>query len=263
MKTVLALTIVQFFCIFSCSFSYGYILPLEAVLNKTVSLSGTQIFTVEQDVIFNFDAEDLVIHETWLIEGDKNLKLTAVGQGPLKDLFRLVTVYNSKSKTTLFGKTKQTETTNPDFFERYISVRSADSFKNYLAQLSVAPTIRLSRAAGTTAFAIGQPSSSGIGNPQIWIDQDSFQLRKIHFLSENEVSFEDYGTYGKIIQYPKTKKVSWGQQTITIKVRQVSLKNSATLASFYPQKLDQPSEITLTSKGNAGLIIQDFYKRFR
>ena len=267
MKTVTVLTIVQWFCVFFCSLlgslSYGYILPLDIVLNKSVMNSGNQIFTVEQDVIFSFDAEDFVIRETWLIEGDKNLKLTAVGTGPLKDLFRLVTIYNSKSKTTLFGKNKQTVLTSTDFFERYISIRSVDSFKNYLSLLSVAPSVRLSRASGTTAFAIGEPSTSDLGQPHFWIDQNTFQVRKIHFLSESEARFEDYNLYGKTINYPKIKKVSWGQQNVTIKVRQVSLKTNATLASFYPQKLDQPSEITLSSKGNVGLVIQDFYKRFR
>lgn len=267
MKTVTVLTIVQWFCVFSFSLlgslSYGYILPLDVVLNKSVLNSGNQIFTVEQDVIFTFDAEDFIIHETWLIEGDKNLKLTAVGAGPLKDLFRLVTIYNSKSKTTLFGKTKQTVLTNSDFFERYISIRSVDSFRNYLSLLSVEPSIRLSRAGGTTAFAIGEPSTTSLGKPQFWIDQNSFQIRKIRFLSESETSFEDYAIFGKTIYYPKTKKISWGQQNVTIKVRQVSLKTAANLASFYPQKLDQPSEITLSSKGNIGVVIQDFYKRFR
>ena len=267
MKTVSVLTIVQWFFVFCvCLFenqSYGYILPLDVILNKSVAQSGNQIFSVEQDVIFTFEAEDFVIRETWLIEGDKNLKLTAVGLGPLKDLFRLVTVYNSKSKTTLFGKTKQTVLTNSDFFERYISIRSLDSYKNYLALLSVAPTVRLSRAAGTTAFAIGEPSTSDITTPHFWIDQNTFHTKKIRFLSESEVSFEDHTLYGKTIYYPKTKKVSWGQQNVTIKVKQVALKTGANLSSFYPQKLDQPSEITLSSKGNAGIIIQDFYKRFR
>lgn len=238
-------------------------MPLETVVKKTVALSGNQIFTVEQDVIFKFGAEDFVIRETWLIEGDKNLKLTAVGVGSLKDMFRLVTIYNSKSKTTLYGKTKQTELTNSDFFERYLTVRSPDSFKNYLSLLSIPASIRLSRAGGATAFAIGEPSTPDIGKPHVWIDQDTFQLRKLRFLSESEVSLEDYAMYGKGFRHPKTKKIAWGEQNVLIKVRGVSTKTNATLSSFYPQNLDQPSEITLASKGNVGLVIQDFYKRFR
>ncbi len=258
MKTVMVLTIVQWFC----NFSYGFILPLETVLSKTVALSGNQIFSVEQDVLFKFGAEDFVIRETWLIEGDKNLQLTAVGLGTLKDSFRMITIYNGKSKTTLFGKTKQTQLTNSDFFEKYLSVRSAESFKNYLNLLSIQPAVRLSRASGASAFAIGEISPPETSKPQLWIDQDSFQVRKLRFLSQSEVSFEDYETFGKL-PYPKTKKVSWGEHTATIKVRQVTTKVKANLASFYPQNLDQPSEVLLTSKGDVGLVIEDFYKRFR
>jgi len=259
MKTVMVLTIVQWFC----AFSYGFVLPLDTVLNKTVALSGNQIFSIDQDVIFKFGSADYVIKENWLIEGDKNLKLVATGQGPLKDLFRLVVIYNSKSKTVMFGKNKHSELVLSDFFERYLSIRSIDSFKNYLKWLSIAPLMRLSRADGSTAFAIGEPSDPDIGKPQLWIDQDTFQIRKLRFLSEAEVSFEDYAVYGKKISIPRTKKVSWGDHSILIKVRNVSTKTGASLSSFYPQTLNQPSEDLLASKGGIGLVIQDFYKRFR
>ena len=116
----MVLTIVQWFC----SFSYGFILPLDTVLTKTVALSGNQIFSVEQDVIFKEAGEDFIVRENWLIEGDKNLKLTAVGLGSLKDLLKLTFVYNSKHKTSLVGKTKTSENVSSDFFERYLSIRS-------------------------------------------------------------------------------------------------------------------------------------------
>ena len=258
--------IVQCFCFFSLSlasgYAYAYTLPLEAVLTKTVALSGNQIFSVDQDVMFKIGSDDFLIKETWLIEGDKNLKLTAVGHGRLKELFRLVTVYNSKTKTTVFGKSKQTQLASYDFFERYLSIRSMDSFKTYLSWLSVSSLIRLSRAGGASAFAVGETSPPDIGNPHIWIDQDSFQLRKMRFLSQAEVSLEDYEQHGNI-SYPKIKKIAWGEQKATIRVTKINLKTGATLSSFYPQKLDQPSEISLTSLGNSGLIIQDFYQRFR
>lgn len=241
--------------------AFGFVLPLQSALKKSVALSGNQIFSVDQDVIFKSDAEDLVIKENWLIEGDKNLILTATGQGSLKDLFKLVIVYNSKSKTMMIGKNKQSELVNNDFFERYLSIRSVSSFINYLNDLSVAKTIRLSRVGGVPALAIGEPSTN-ILKPQFWIDQENFQIRKIRFPSETEVSFDDYAVFDKI-SYPRTKTINWGTQSATIKVRQVSTKVKANLTNFYPQKLDQPSEMNLTSKGQIGLTIQEFYTRFR
>ncbi len=258
MKTVMVLTIVQWFC----SFSYGYILPLDAVLTKTIANSGNQIFSVEQDVIFKAGAEDFVVKEAWLIEGDKNLKLVATGQGPLKELLKLNIIYNTKTKTMNSGKNKITEAATADFFERYLSIRSLDSFKKHLAELSITPSVRISRAAGAVAFAIGEPSPAAAPNPQMWIDQDSFLIKKLRLPSGAEVNYEDYTAY-KQIQYPKIKKIDWSGHTVLIKVRQVSLKTSAALSTFYPQNLDQPSEINLSSKGDTGLFIQEFYKRFR
>lgn len=252
------LTIVQFVC----SFSYGFIIPLDAVLTKSVALNGNQIFAVDQDVIFKSGSEDFVIRENWLIEGDKNLKLTATGQGALKDLFKMTVVYNSKTKTTMNGKNKISEYVSADFFERYLSIRSTESFKKYLAELTVVPNVRLSRAAGSIAFAIGEPSPANTLHPQIWIDQDVFEMRKIRLPSSAEISFDNYEVF-KTIHYPRAKKIAWAGHEIVIRVRQVSTKTKASLSSFYPQNLDQPSEVNLVSKGELGLFIQDFYKRFR
>ncbi|MFZ3231821.1 MAG: hypothetical protein WA160_16565 [Pseudobdellovibrio sp.] len=236
-------------------------LPLDTALTKAVALSGNQIFSVDQDVIFKGDSEDYLIKENWLIEGDKNLILTATGQGALKDLFHVVIFYNSKNKTIMQGKNKLTSNVTTDFFERFLSIRSLTSFKNYLSDLTIAKTIRLSRVAGSPGLAIGEPSTNSL-KPQIWLDQETFQIRKIRFPSETEVSFDDYAAYDKIT-YPKTKTITWGHQTALIKVRQVTTKVKANLANFYPQKLDQPSEINLSSKGQLGLTIQEFYTRFR
>jgi hypothetical protein len=257
MKTALILTIVLGFY----NFSYGFVIPLQPALKKAVALSGNQIFSVDQDVIFKSDAEDVVIKENWLIEGDKNLILTATGQGSLKDLFRVVIYYNSKNKTMVIGKNKQSEVVSNDFFERYLTIRSVASFANYLTDLGVAKNIRISRVAGSPSLAIGDPSTNFL-KPQVWLNQDTFQIRKMRFPSEAEVSFDDYAQYDKM-SYPRLKVVSWGHQTVTIKVRQISTKVKANLTNFYPQKLDQPSEINLISKGPIGLTIQEFYTRFR
>ena len=258
MKTFILATIVQL----TSLFTFAYVMPLEVVLKKNTALSGSQIFSVEQDVTFKDAVREYVIRENWLIEGDKNLKLTATGLADLKDSFRFVAIYNNKNKTMVSGKNKITQPNNIDFFERYLAVRSVDSFKNYLAALSIAPNIRLSRAGGAVSFAIGEASSLDALKPQIWFDQDEFFLRKIRLPGQAEISFHDYATFG-LIRYPKTKLVSWAGHVVQIKVRSVSTKTGATLNAFYPQNLDQPSEVLLTNRGPAGAVIEEFYRRFR
>ena len=81
--------------------------------------------------------------------------------------------------------------------------------------------------------------------------------------SEAEVEFSEYVEYGAA-QYPNTKVVTWAaDKSAVIKVVKYSAKTGATIKSFYPEVIDSPSEINLSSKGALGTKIEEFYKRFR
>lgn len=258
MKTFFALTIVQLFV----QYSYGFVPPLEMLLKKNVNLSGSKIISVEQDLFFKEGSSEATIHESWIIEGDKNLKLIATASGDLKDFFKIVAVYNGKYRSVLIGKNKSTDFYGKDFFEKYLSVRSADSFKNYLKDLQIAPSVRLSRANGTISYAVGEPSAETL-KPQIWIKQDSFELQKIRLPSEAEITLEDQTNVSPLLSYPKTKKVEWAGKTVLIKVRSITDKTKFKLSDFYPQNLDQPTEVHLANKTPLSQTIEEFYKRFR
>jgi hypothetical protein len=259
MKTFLILTIVQTISLFS----YGFILPLDLILQKNVSANGNQVISVEQDVFFKDGAQELAIHESWLIEGDKNLKMTATGLGELKDSLKIVALYNGKNRTIVVGKNRQTEVVGPDFFEKYLSIRSVDSYKTYLTELHITPSVRLSRASGAIAFAIGEPSTPNALKPQFWIQQDNFHLNKIRLPSAAEVAFDDYLTIGTQLNYPKTKRLNWAGKSVLIKVKSVNDKAKVPASTFYAQNLDTPSELLISNKNTMGLMIEEFYKRFR
>lgn len=259
MKTFLALTIVQLFS----QLSFGYILPLDLILEKSAALSPNQIISLEQDVIFKEAAAEAVIHETWLIDGDKNLKLTAIGQGDLKESFRLISVYESKNKTYVLGKNKVTEPVGTDFFEKYLLITSVAAFKSYLNALTIPQSVRYSRADGEIAYAVGESSSVGNLKPQFWISQNSFQIKKIRLPSEAEVSFSDYGNYSNKFEHPKIKKVDWSGKAVSIRVRSINTKPVATTTQFSSSSLDQPSDFALSNKSHLYSTIEEFYKRFR
>lgn len=259
MKTFLTLTIVQTISLFS----YGFILPLDLILEKNVATSGNQIFAVEQDVFLKDGIREVAIHESWQIEGDKNLRLTATGLGELKDVVKFVAIYNGKTRTTMVGKNRVTNPAPTDFFEKFLSVRSVHSFKTYLAELAVDPNVRFSRADGSIAFAIGSASPVGSLKSQIWFQQDNFQVRKIRFPSESEATFSDFSEVNPKLVYPKTKKIEWSGKTATIKVKSVVDKTKIPISNFYPQNIDIPSEILVSNKNSTGALIEDFYTRFR
>lgn len=261
MKTFLllpALTIVQFISVFA----HAYILPLETILHKTSGLSGNSIVAIEQNVIFKDGNKDFIIKEEWLIEGDKNLKLTATGTGELKDLVRVHYLYNNKKRTQLIGKNKSVTDVTPELFEKFLAIKSTDSFVNYIKDLGIAPKVRMSRANGSISFAIGEPSTDRALSPQIWIDQDFFHINKIRFPTESEIEFSDFRDYNTI-HYPELKIVAWSDKSVVIKVMKVSFKKTASIKNFYPNMLDQPSEILVSNLGPLGQKIDEFYKRFR
>ncbi|MBY0554246.1 hypothetical protein K2P97_06935 [bacterium] len=261
MKTCLllfSLTIVQFFS----SQSRAYILPIETILGKTAARAGNSIISIEQDVIFSEGSKNYVIHEEWLIEGDKNLKLTATGTGELKDLFKAHYIYNNKNRTQIVGKNKIVNETSREFFEKFLAIKSGDSYLTYLKDLGIAQKVRLSRADGSICFAIGEASTDKALSPQVWIDQDFFRLKKIRLPSEAEIEFSDYKEYGNL-NYPDVKHIDWADKSATIRVTKVSTKTGEKITAFYPETLTEPSEIMLSSKGAVGMKIEEFYKRFR
>jgi hypothetical protein len=259
MKTFLTLTIVQTISLFS----YGFILPLDLILEKNVATSGNQIFSVEQDVFLKEGMREVAIHESWQVEGDKNLRLTATGLGELKDVVKIVAIYNGKTRTSMIGKNRVTHPAPVDFFEKFLSVRSVHSFKTYLNELSIDPSVRFSRADGSITYAIGQASPVGSLKPQMWFQQDNFQVRKIRFPSEAEATFSDFAEVSPKLIYPKMKKIEWSGKTAIIKVKSIVDKTKIPISNFYPQNVETPSELLVSNKNTMGALIEDFYTRFR
>lgn len=261
MKTfllVLTLTFVQLYS----DFGNAFVLPLDTVLLKTSANTGRNILSVEQDVIFKLSGKEYRVREEWLIEGDKNLRLTATGMGELKENLKLSYLYSGKNKTQIQGKNKITSEISREFFEKFLSLKSVDSYQAALKEISVAPKIRLSRAAGSICFAIGEASSGSALSPQIWIDQDFFRLVKMRMPSDAEIEFTDYKDYGGA-QYPSSKTIRWGSASVAIQVTKVSLLPASSVKLFYTDSLSLPSEISMANKGSAGEKIEEFYKRFR
>lgn len=244
------------------SLSFSYIPPIGFILEKSAKTTGKEIFSIDQDVIFNVLGEEVIIKENWLVEGDKNLKLSAYGQGSLKQNVSIHTVYNSKVKTQFLGSTRQSVALTTDFFQKYFFIRSAGSFTSYLSDLSILPEVRLSRVDGRIGYAIGKPTETRY-HPQIWIDQEEFMVRKIRLPSETEVELSDFHEVKPGFQIARTQKITWGGVTATVKVMKVTPKPKESLNAFYPQYLDTPTVLNFTEASAMTEVITNFYKRFR
>lgn len=244
------------------SMAFGFVPPIAFILEKSAKTTGKEIIAIEQEVHFEAAGEEATIKETWLVEGDKNLKLTAFGHGAFKQNINFTAIYNGKFRTIFAGKSRQTTGLTSDFFQKYLFIRSAASFNNYLNDLSISPEVRLSRVDGRVGYAIGKPTESKY-KPQVWIDQDEFMVRKIRLPSETEVLLSDYVEFKPGFFIARTQVITWGGITATVKVMKVTPKPKETLNAFYPQYLDIPSEITFAQQTPMTEVINSFFKRFR
>jgi len=240
----------------------AYVPDINFILDKSTSTTGRQIISIDQDVIFKVGTEEAIVQETWFIEGDKNLKLVARGKGSLAQNINLHYLYNAKNKTSMMGKNKITNSISNDFFQKLLFIRSSAAFKNHLIELSIKPDLRLSRADGRISFAIGQPSAAYL-NPQIWIDQDDFVIRKIRLPSGAEIELSEVVMVFKDLWIAKSQLVHWDGHLVQIKIKNISLRLNMTLSGFSPQNLDQASEVNFVNKNSLNETIDQFYKRFR
>ncbi len=252
------LTLVQLFSIPS----QAYILPLENILQKSAATAGNSILNIEQDVQFKEGSKVYTIKESWLIEGDRNLRLTAKGTGELKDAVNLNFVYNNKNRTRLAGKNKTAQVAGADFFEKFLAIKSKDSYYAYLKDLGIGENVRLSRAGGLICFAIGNESNPGDLHPQMWIDQSSFRLIKLRFSGGAEVEFTNHLEKDGV-HYPRQKTISWDGKTVTITVTKVAIAKNTSIKSFYPDSLEFSSSLIPGAAGPAATALEEFYQRFR
>lgn len=252
------LTLVQLFCIPS----KAYILPLENVLQKAAATAGNSILSIEQDVQFREGGKVYTVKESWLIEGDRNLRLNAKGVGELKDSVNLNFVYNNKNRTRLAGKNKTSQPAGADFFEKYLAIKSKDSYYAYLKELGIGENVRLSRAGGLICFGIGNESNPGDLQPHMWIDQESFRLLKLRFSDGAEAEFGGHIEKDGV-HYPRQKTISWDGKSVTINVTKVAIAKNTNIKSFYPDSLEFSSSLIPGAAGPAAATLEEFYQRFR
>lgn len=258
-KTALAFVLAS---LLGLSSSYGYVPPLDFVLTKTTSQTGRKIFSVEQEVTFKVNDETAKFDETWLIEGDRNLKVQVKGQGLYKTSFIYNALYNNKNRTTVKNKNKQTDVIGTDFFEKIIYARSKDSLAKYLNEIGVSSNVKLSRASGIVTYLVGEPSVDKL-NPHLWIGQDDFVIRKIRLPSEAEITLSDVTYPANNMAIAKTQVIKWGGVEITVKIKKITLKPQETISSFYPQNFTLPTEMNFVNKSLLTSAIETFYSRFR
>jgi hypothetical protein len=264
--------------------AFAYIPPVRSILEKVSDNAGNGTYVIEQEVQLNTGLDPVYLKETWVVENEKNLKVTVTGTKEYKDLVKMQFVYVGGQKWQLVDGKRESTKIPEEFAEKYFNTRNTESLISSFQNLKILPSplphrktltkdgkpekpetepfLRLSRTEGVINYALGTPTPAGAKelNPGVWVEQDAFVIRKIRFPTQSEITAESYASFARGLNFPKTRTIQWGSNTVYLRVLNVSGKANE---SFQPSSVEIPRTIRVANNPAVQSMIEEFYTRFR
>lgn len=264
------------------SFAQAAIPPSAMILQRLSENAGNGSYTIEQELQFNTGAEPLTVKETWNVDSDKSLRVTAVASKENKELLKIQVLYLNGQRWILREGRRESAPYPRDFFERLMFSRTPEEATQTLAQWKILPHpqatkkkpakkaadvdhdpepfMRLARTGGVIAwnFGPGSASSSDI-QPGLWVEQDAFVIRKVRLPSNAEMTAENYTAYTRGLFMPKDRTIRWGNQSVAIHLLSVNGKSKPNTMNA----LDSEWRVQGLQGQPALTTIEEFYTRFR
>lgn len=247
------------------------------ILDRVAENSGKGVYQIEQEVQFENGQGSLSLKETWLIESENSMRLTVTGMKELQDKVFFQVIYSGGNKSSSQGNQRVTT----DFIERYFHFRSGEGLAQAMIQLKIVPSsifakravrnlkdtdykpepfVRLSRTGGVINYGFGPLSpESGDPAPGLWVEQDQFVITKLRLPTLAEVTANRYTGYSRGLQFPKSRTVTWGKNSVQLQTLSVVGKTKDAMKTL-PKGTE--TRVGLTGQP-AEAIIQEFYSRFR
>ncbi len=284
--------LVSFLAISLLAFSaWAYIPKTRMILSRAIKNSGSQTYQVIQEVHFKTETDALVVKELWTVIDGKTLRLKATGGTTLSDQWEFNAIYKDGRRFVFEGDDKvHNYPQSVEFAEPYFHFRKLDNLLYQLIRIDVLPNTilkpnqpayslnqvkyepepyaRLSRVSGYIAYAFGQPTPAGsdVSLPGVWVEQDSFLLRKLRFKSQAEVQANKYQSYNSGLKLPKDRTITWNNNAVFIRtISAKSLGSRSSLQSrFQPNTLlSLKKTISSDRREPRNALIKEFYARFR
>lgn len=266
--------------------AFGYIPPTRMILQRTAENSGSGVYTIEQEVQFTNGQDSLLLKESWQVENDRTMKLTVTGTRELKDQIQMQFLYAGGQRWNLNNGTRASTRISDDFLEKFFHFRSSELLANALTHAKIVPAgimakkplpkavenikyqpeeyVRLSRTGSVVNYAFGMPSPpEGAAYPGLWIEQDQFLIRKLRLATQVEVTADNYNQYARNLNFPKLRTIRWGQNSVTLRVTNVSNQKTASANQFQASTLSTNLKLDGLSGQPAREAVLEFYSRFR
>lgn len=266
------------FTLLSTLAAYAYTPKLITILTKISTNNGTnQGLIIKRNL--QLKDEGIMWQEVWTIAHADLMKLEVKGTNPDKSTWDAEIVYKDGKRTTAtVDGTPKSFPLSSEFFEPLLHFRSSRALASKLMTLQVLPTwassqlseresssakqqdfIVLDRLKGAIVYAMGANNSKNTQlPPRLWVEQDSFEIKKFRMGSQIEVEFENYKKYDSDkIKQPAVQTIFWKNATVVIENTSVEIVPAGKIANAF--KLQKGTAAQLPTNEN----IKEFYSRFR
>jgi hypothetical protein len=268
----------------ACS-AHAYVPSSQFIFSRVAAQHGKGTYLIEDEVTIKEGADTSTVKENWVVIDGGEMRLSAVGDGAR--LFRIM------KKNRLFwvdetGSERSTEIPQGNIMRSLLTRNSVDEKRIFVnwgvlppevfrekklskdvkeLHIESEPFVRLGRISGAVTYAYGTPAPvEGAAAPGLWIEQDQFNIRKLRTPDQGEVYLNDYGSFSKGLVFPKSQVINFDNHTASIRVVRIS---SIELSNDYKRQFDinwlrgRPDVRSLWPPTPLGLVVQEFYKRYR
>ncbi len=256
-------------------------------MKSVVDQNGDGIYRLNQEVQVKTDEATHIIKETWTIVDGHTLQLTARGGTHPEDTWEMHVLYTHPNRVTLEpnGQLKSYPWSE-EFIEPFFHYRSTTDLLGYLVRTgflprtalqserpvsnlnnldhSPEPYVELSRVGGSIAYAFYQPQSQVQPPPTFWVEQDAFHVRRIRFKSQADVLADGHQIFARKLTLPKTRSVSWGDHTVTIRTLSAQALPASAKSQLTRTELAKAAgQVAPDRRIPPHPLIREFYSRFR
>lgn len=270
---------------FAVSTANAYIPQSRTIIGRLARNQGKGAYQIDQEVEFKTaDAapgtpgETFKVRERWIVDGGSSLRLSVSGNGA-----KFEAVYRGRTRVAPdFKGGWSNANASTEFLEPFFHTRTSVDLIRLMTQAGLVsnsfarerapfnpnaknpypqePNVRLGRVDGVITYAFGIPVVGDENKPGVWIEQDSFLLKKLRFPSNAEMVASQHTVYDSSLKFPKERKITWNGRLATVRV--LSVKS---IPAPQAQKLLASTTLSANDAREANLpdAAKEFYSRFR
>lgn len=267
------------FSLFFSSTAWSYVPRAQTIIKKMARNNGRRTYTLVREVVLQSPTNQIKAKETWTIANGDKMKLRVESQNANPPWSFVINYTKNRRQTLSANKKVKSFPKSPDFFEPLFHDRSYRSLTKRLisqrflpdwvkstpqpdydkgkTKMTAEPFVSLDPVEGVISYAFGAKKNTAGDNSQttLWIEQDSFLIKKGRLRSKAEFVNSQFQSFSGGLKLPGEQTINWGSNNARIKLMTVETIK----ASKKTWQLNSQKSGAIPSNP----LIKEFYSRFR